>query len=228
MFYAMSSLEVSACLDEDLIAAFVVGELNVRDVERVDAHLATCQDCLWMVTAAAVGASSGLSVPSASASSPPSHERFERRHLIAQGGMGAVYYGYDREAGASVAIKQLKPGVALSEPSLLGRFIREAEILRRLDHPNIVKMIASVTVGSEQQIVMEYVSGGSLRQLLRIERRLPVARAAAIVLELADALSRAHHLGVIHRDIKPENVLLTKEGTPSSVTSAWRCWSTPG
>jgi serine/threonine protein kinase/tetratricopeptide (TPR) repeat protein len=214
MFYAMSSLEVNACLDEDTIAAFVAGELDACRIERVDAHLATCQDCLWMVTAAAVGASSSLSAPSAPNSPAPYHERFERRHLIAQGGMGAVYYGYDREAGASVAIKQLKPGVALSEPGLLGRFIREAEILRRLDHPNIVKMIASVTVGSEQQIVMEYVSGGSLRQLLRIERRLPVARAAAIVLELADALSRAHHLGVIHRDIKPENVLLTKEGTP--------------
>jgi serine/threonine protein kinase/predicted ATPase len=214
MFYAMSSLEVNACLDEDIIAAFVAGELDASGVERVDAHLATCQDCLWMVTAAAVGASSGLSASSASTSPAPLHERFERRHLIAQGGMGAVYYGFDREVGASVAIKQLKPGVALSEPGLLGRFTREAEILRRLDHPNIVKMIASVTVNSEQQIVMEYVGGGSLRQLLRSERRLPAARAAAIILELADALSRAHHLGVIHRDIKPENVLLTKEGTP--------------
>jgi predicted ATPase len=90
----------------------------------------------------------------------------------------------------------------------------EAEVLRRLDHPNIVRMIASVTDGAEHQIVMEYMGGGSLRSLLRIERRLHYMRAATIMLELTDALSRAHHLGVIHRDIKPENVLLTKDGTP--------------
>ena len=217
----MSRLPEAECLDEDIIAAFVDGQLNARMVEAVDAHLASCRECLWLVTAAAV-ADAGVEVdaglfpsrpePEPETECPP--ERFERRHLIAQGGMGSVYYGHDRETDSPVAIKELKPGIALAQPALLGRFIREAEILRKLDHPNIVKMIASVTVGDQQQIVMEYVGGGSLRHLLRHERRLPVARASAIVLELADALSRAHHLGVIHRDIKPENVLLAKNGTP--------------
>jgi predicted ATPase/Tfp pilus assembly protein PilF len=214
MFASMSSPEAGACLDEDVIAAFAYGQLDALAVERVDAHLATCADCLWLVTEAVVGTGND-SRPSRPALAPSAlPERFERRHLIAQGGMGAVYYGYDREAGSSVAIKQLKPGLALADPGLLGRFIREAEILRRLDHPNIVRMIASVANGAEHQIVMEYMGGGSLRNLLRIERRLHFTRAASILLELTDALSRAHHLGVIHRDIKPENVLLTKDGTP--------------
>jgi serine/threonine protein kinase/predicted ATPase len=240
IFSIMSRVQEAECLDEDIIAAFVDGQLDARMVEAVDAHLASCRECLWLVTAAAVaqeGLAGGIEASSrepqgdaggepepaaaeAEGAAPPVArssrwpERFERRQLIAQGGMGAVYYGYDRETNAAVAIKELKPGLASTQPALLGRFIREAEILRRLDHPNIVKMIASVTVGDQQQIVMEYVGGGSLRHLLRLERRLTVAWTAAIVLELADALSRAHHLGVIHRDIKPENVLLTKSGTP--------------
>jgi predicted ATPase len=212
MFSPMSSPAAGACLDDDVIAAFAYGQLDARAIERVDAHLAICPDCLWLVTEAVVGASAETRRPPVLSS--PSSERFERRHLIAQGGMGAVYYGYDREVGSSVAIKRLKPGLALSDPGSLGRFVREAEVLRRLDHPNIVRMIASMTEGAEHQIVMEYMGGGSLRNLLRIERRLHFMRAATLMLELTDALSRAHHLGVIHRDIKPENVLLTKDGTP--------------
>jgi Protein kinase domain len=191
MLSDMSPLEGNVCLDEDVIAAFVYGQLDARAIERVDARLATCSDCLWLVTEGVVGAAgSDAGPPSAAFVPAPLPDRFERRHLIAQGGMGAVYYGYDREAGVSVAIKQLKPGLALAEPALLGRFIREAEILRRLDHPNIVRMIASVTAGGEHQMVMEYMGGGSLRKLLRIERRLHFARATAILLELTDALSR--------------------------------------
>jgi serine/threonine protein kinase len=225
----VSRVPEAECLDEDIIAAFVDGQLDARTVEAVDAHLATCRECLWLVTAAAVArdglasadggrceqaalAGAGSAPPLARVSRWP--ERFERRHLIAQGGMGSVYYGFDRETNTAVAIKELRPGLALTQPALLRRFIREAEILRRLDHPNIVEMIASVAVGDQQQIVMEYLGGGSLRQRLQRERRLSVSNAAAIVLELADALARAHHLGVIHRDIKPENVLLTKDGTP--------------
>src|SRR5690606_30487113 len=159
----MSRGTEAECLDEDLIAAFVDGQLNAEMVDVVDAHLASCRECLWLVTAAAVAHGGDEAQPAPPEPEPGpscSPDRFERRHLIAQGGMGSVYYGRDREADAPVAIKELKPGLALSQPALLGRFNREAEILRRLDHPNIVKMIASVTVGDQQQIVMEYVAGG--------------------------------------------------------------------
>ncbi len=142
------------------------------------------------------------------------HGRFELGDFIAQGGMGAVYRGVDTETGQSVAIKRLKPGVTLDNPAALQRFAREGEILRCLDHPNIVKMLAALPDGGEQYIVMEYVAGGSLRELLAREGQLSIARAAGIVLELSDALSRAHHLKVVHRDIKPENVLLAEDGTP--------------
>src|SRR4051812_19764009 len=114
MFWRMSSGVGSQCLGEDVIAAFVAGGLTGREVERVDDHLAGCADCLWLVTAAAVNTPRELllrrdpSAELATGSLPP--ERFERRHLLAEGGMGAVYYGLDRETGAAVAIKRLKPG----------------------------------------------------------------------------------------------------------------------
>jgi serine/threonine-protein kinase len=97
---------------------------------------------------------------------------------------------------------------------IVTRFLQEAELLRRLDHPNIVKLLAVAETGAGTMIVMEYVPGGSLRDLLDKEPQLPLRRALDIALELADALVRTHHLGIIHRDLKPANVLLAADGTP--------------
>jgi serine/threonine protein kinase/tetratricopeptide (TPR) repeat protein len=219
MFAPMPGEVEAECPSDNVIAAFVAGSLDARGVARLDRHLDVCEVCLQLATASAGAGRAGTAVraepnPSGALAGSASAERFERHALIAQGGMGAVYHGLDRETGQPVAIKCLRPGSTLSRPSLLARFMREAEVLRRVDHPNIVRLIASVTEGDTHQIVMEYVGGGSLRQLLQKPERLPVPRVVAIVLELADALARAHHLGVIHRDIKPENVLLTESGTP--------------
>ncbi|MEO8180306.1 MAG: protein kinase [Deltaproteobacteria bacterium] len=140
--------------------------------------------------------------------------RFELGDFIAQGGMGAVYRGLDGETGQLVAIKRLKAELGAETAELVQRFAREGEILRRLDHPNIVKLLAVVTEGSQQYLVMEFVAGGSLRDVLISERQLSLGRALSVLLELADALGRAHHLKVIHRDLKPENVLIARDGTP--------------
>ena len=140
--------------------------------------------------------------------------RFELGEFIAQGGMGAVYRGLDSETGQLVAIKRLRAEIGAETPELVQRFAREGEILRRLDHPNIVKLLAVVNEGSQQYLVMEFVAGGSLRDVLINERQLSLGRALNILLELADALGRAHHLKVIHRDLKPENVLIARDGTP--------------
>ncbi len=140
--------------------------------------------------------------------------RFELGELIARGAMGAVYHGVDRQTGQRVAIKRLRPELASEKPELVLRFVLEGEILSRLNHPNIVKMLAAQPDGDDRVIVMEYVAGGSLRSLLRREPQLPLQRVLTILLELTDALSRAHHLRIIHRDLKPENVLLAEDGTP--------------
>ncbi|MBN2303048.1 MAG: serine/threonine protein kinase, partial [Anaerolineae bacterium] len=140
--------------------------------------------------------------------------RYEILNTIGQGGMGDVFRGRDTQTGETVAIKLLKPDIVDSDPNLVERFTREGEALRRLNHPNIVNMLAAVEEDDLHYIVMQYVGGGSLRDLLDREPQLPVDRVLSIGIELADALTRAHHLKIIHRDLKPENVLLNDDGTP--------------
>ncbi len=128
--------------------------------------------------------------------------------------MGAVYRGLDVKVNQPVAIKHLKPDIVAGDPEQVERFGREGEALRQLNHPNIVKVLATVEEDGQHYIVMEYVGGGSLRSLMDAQPQLPVDRVIQIGLELADALTRAHHLHIIHRDIKPANVLLAEDGTP--------------
>lgn len=140
--------------------------------------------------------------------------RYQIENLIGGGGMGDVYLGTDTMTGEKVAIKQLRFDLAGTMPKIVERFMREGEALRRLNHPNIVKVLATVDEDRRHFIIMEYVSGGSLADLLEKQPQLPVERVVAIGLELSDALSRAHHLQILHRDIKPANILLAEDGTP--------------
>lgn len=140
--------------------------------------------------------------------------RFELGAFIAQGGMGAVYQGRDVHTDQRVAIKRVKPDAVADNPDLIQRFVQEGEALRALNHPNIVKLLAACEQDGQHYLILEYVGGGSLADLLKKQPCLPVDRVVAIALELADALSRAHHLKIIHRDLKPENVLLAEDGTP--------------
>lgn len=140
--------------------------------------------------------------------------RFVRGDLLAVGGQGEVYLGLDRETGEQVVIKHLRAEIVSDDPLTLQRFKDEAEILQRLNHPNIVDLLAVQETEAGYEIVMEYVPGGTLQQLLMRHPQLPLPTALNIVLELADALSRTHHLNIIHRDLKPGNVLLAVDGTP--------------
>lgn len=136
--------------------------------------------------------------------------RYLIRAELGAGAMGTVYQALDTQNNQVVAIKQLKPDIA--NPELIERFQREGEILRDLNHPNIVKMIDSITLGEEHYLIMEYVSGGDLAIILQ-DNQLPFERILKIAIELADALTRAHYLNVIHRDIKPGNILIAEDGS---------------
>ena len=137
--------------------------------------------------------------------------RYVVQEKIGQGAMGLVYLGLDTVTNQPVAIKSL---ITAPDEEQFVRFRREGEALARLNHPNIVKMIDMVDHQGDQYLVMEYVTGGDLQQLLQSEPNLSVERVIDIALELADALTRAHHLNIIHRDIKPANVLIAHDGTP--------------
>src|SRR5574341_735805 len=141
-------------------------------------------------------------------------DRFQLNDLIGQGAMSEVYRGFDTVAETPVAIKVLRKDMAIKNPTVLERFALEGEALRRLNHPNITKMVAAVEEQGQPYIVMELISGGTLREKLIKEGSLPIAEVLRISLELADALTRAHYLQIIHRDIKPSNIMLDALGAP--------------
>jgi serine/threonine protein kinase len=140
--------------------------------------------------------------------------RYDVQDLLGRGGMGDMYRGIDVETNELVAIKLLHEDIVEENPGIVDCFEREGEALRQLDHPNIVNILDTVEEDGKHYLVMEYVSGGSLRDLIDEQSRLPLQTVLNIALDLADALTRAHRLKIIHRDIKPDNVLLAEDGTP--------------
>jgi serine/threonine-protein kinase len=139
-------------------------------------------------------------------------ERYARLSRLGGGGMGEVYLAHDALLGREVALKVLREPHAGGD-EFIKRFRREARHAAALSHPNIVQVYdAGESANGEPYMAMEHVPGGTLRDRLLQRGMLPLHTAAAVALQIAEALSVAHQRGVIHRDIKPENVLVTENG----------------
>src|SRR3954453_2910370 len=136
--------------------------------------------------------------------------RIERR--LARGGMADVYLAHDELLDRPVALKVLFPEFA-TDPSFVQRFRREAQSAANLSHPNIVSVYDWGEEGGTYFIVMEYIEGRTLSEILRDTGPMPPERAAAVAEDIAGALGFAHRNGVIHRDVKPGNVMLSPSGT---------------
>ena len=141
-------------------------------------------------------------------------ERYELGEELGVGGMGTVFHGKDTQTDEPVAIKSLKPEIIANDPSIIERFKREGEALRQLNHPNIVKMLDAVEQDGQHYLVIEYISGGDLQDILKETPKLPIKQILTLAIELADALTRAHYLKITHRDLKPANILVAEDGTP--------------
>ena len=137
--------------------------------------------------------------------------RYELHRTIGRGGMAEVHLARDQLLDRPVAIKILFPEFA-TDPSFVARFRREAQSAANLNHPNIVGVYDWGKEAGTYYIVMEYVDGRSLSEILRSEGPLHPRRAADIAADVAGALGFAHRNGVVHRDIKPGNVLITTTG----------------
>jgi serine/threonine-protein kinase len=135
--------------------------------------------------------------------------RFHVEDFIGQGGMGKVFKARHLALDRSVVLKMLKPAL-LEDPTIVGRFEREAKAASRLNHPNVIQVL---DFGREQKdgslyIVMEFVQGKDLRVILRDEWPLAEDRLCNIMAQVCGALSEAHAHNIIHRDLKPENVMV--------------------
>jgi serine/threonine-protein kinase len=137
--------------------------------------------------------------------------RYELQRRLARGGMADVFLARDRLLDRPVAIKVLFPDLA-SDPAFVERFRREAQAAANLNHPSIVSIFDWGQQDDTYFIVMEFIDGRSLADVIRTEGVVDADRAAEIASEVAGALGFAHRSGVIHRDIKPGNVLITSDG----------------
>ena len=139
------------------------------------------------------------------------NDRYEVKALIGEGGMANVYLGYDTILGRDVAIKVLRGDLADDE-KFVRRFRREAQSASLLNHPNIVQIYDVGEDDGNFYIVMEYINGQTLKQIIKKRKRLSISETIDIMCQLTDGLSSAHDSYIIHRDIKPQNIMILDDG----------------
>ena len=137
--------------------------------------------------------------------------RYHITERIAAGGMGEVYRAHDAVLAREVAIKVLHRSLA-GDQGFVDRFRREARAAATLNHPNLVTVFDWGAVDGVYYMVMEYVHGRSVREILNARGALAPAQAAAVLDQTLAALDHAHTRGIVHRDLKPENILITTDG----------------
>ncbi|MFM9972566.1 MAG: protein kinase domain-containing protein [Burkholderiales bacterium] len=141
--------------------------------------------------------------------------RFEIRHLLGEGGMGEVYLAYDGFLQREVAIKLAKLEL-LDDPEIGDRmrkmWMNETRLAGKLKHPHIAEVFESGTTEEFGYLVMEYVSGGTLKQYTKPDALLPMEQVIEHVYKVCNALDYSAKMGLLHRDIKPANIMITTEG----------------
>jgi anti-sigma factor RsiW len=217
------------------LTLFGHGKLPAEQSATVAAHLEGCADCRHAV--AELPADSFLGKVRAAhpdaATLPPderlpannsgtgqcrdapaeltTHPKFRLVRELGRGGMGVIYLAEHRVFEKLVALKVINPSV-LDNPGALARFEAEVKAAGKLDHPNIARALDADRAGDLHFLVMEYVEGVSLAQLLQRKGPLSVASACHCVCQAALGLQHAHEQGMAHRDIKPQNLMLTPKG----------------
>ncbi len=139
--------------------------------------------------------------------------KFEIRSMLGQGGMATVYLAYQADIDRQVAVKVLPPHPG-QDPQFMERFQQEARTIARLQHPHILPVFEFGVDNGILFLVMPYVAGGSLKDLM-IKARLSPEQVVKIIENIGSAVDYAHRQGIVHRDIKPDNILLDAEGYPT-------------
>src|SRR5262245_22658188 len=131
---------------------------------------------------------------------------------LGSGAMGTVYRARHMKKGVRVAIKIMMPGLG-SSANAQARFKRESDILKQLEHPNIVRFLGSGLINKSPFYAMEYIEGESLDHLLIRRGRMTWEEVVTLGKQLCAGLQHAHQAGIIHRDLKPSNLMILSDGT---------------
>lgn len=226
----------ATCPERDTLEAYLLGHV---DDDALDAHLDTCSDCQAALDRMDADAYRPFQCLRESAAAPTDWQQPTYQHLVAQakaiptlplhadvttrignyllleplgeGGMGRVYKAMHQRLKKTVAVKLITPSLLRSSEAR-HRFRREIEAVGRLASPHIVTAFDADEIDGHDFLVMEYVEGKNLSEVVRERGPLPIHEALAYVLQAARGLADAHAAGIIHRDVKPSNLLLDQAG----------------
>lgn len=225
---------------DEIIARYAQGRLPGAEAARWEAHLSSCHACgkkladagsdgfMQLVQQTPLEDSADtLASAKLFPELPPemrSHGRYQIEKKLGHGGMGMVYQATHRLMHRPVALKMIRADL-LATPLAVTRFRREVQAAASLSHPNIVTAHDAEEVAGVHFLVMEYVEGRSLDELVRQKGPLAVPVAISVAKQIAQGLHHAHSLGMIHRDIKPSNVMITRTGKAKILDFGLARWS---
>src|SRR5262245_37301021 len=208
------------CVNEQTVLDRVLGRLEGQALDGVERHVAECSSCAELIAAAAAGSDAedlrgvnqrSLAKPSIAVGTLVG--RFVVVDFLGAGGMGEVYAAYDPNLERKVAIKFLRREFLGRDRQEIAaeRMRREARLVAKLSHPNVVTVYEIDVFAERLFIAMEYVDGQSVAEWLKVEPRT-VRDIVRVFLAAGAGLASAHAAGVIHRDFKPHNVMIAKAG----------------
>src|SRR6185436_16496467 len=210
--------------DKDQLIAFGLGKLEIDEAAAIETHLNECSDCCDTLLNLKDDTFIGLLRESADQLTAPfgdgpvadqsgiphelvDHPRYEISDLIGKGGMGLVFKAEHKLMNRTVALKVINQKLVRDEEAVR-RFQREVQAAARLAHPNIVAAYDAEQAGNVHFLVMEYVDGVNLSEVIAPGKPLDIATACDYVRQVADGLQHAHTKGMVHRDIKPHNLMV--------------------
>lgn len=216
MLRSAAMQNVAKHVEDESIDSYLLGTLCEADLEAVESHLSSCQECEQRAATAwpfeqLIGA---LARSGCKRSARPAilenHDRYRLVRRLGEGGMGSVWLAEHLILGSFVALKVIRPE-RLGQNGTAQRFLREMQTVARLRHPNIVAGLDAEQIGDKYFLAMEFVDGPTLAERIARERIRPIDACRAIR-GAALGLSYAHGAGFIHRDIKPSNLIESSRG----------------
>jgi serine/threonine protein kinase len=227
--------EMKAHPSREQLSAYNLGQLPPDEASTIETHISQCEPCcdtiislssddtfvgllkearLLPVDQSLEHGNHGEKPSSFHGDIPPElaeHPRYEIVRPIGKGGMGDVYEAIHRKMERRVALKVINREL-FQKPEVVNRFHREVKTAAQLSHPNIVTSHDADQAGDFHFMVMEYVDGVDLSQIVKDQGALPIAKACDYIRQAATGLQHAHERGMVHRDIKPHNLMVTTDG----------------